>query len=101
MEGDKVWVAQTWKAHGYAPEIQGLYDSREAALKGLKAEPNLTVYVGPDGCLQGRPRAEGKWDARWARAYPMIVRGRVKPAPEDRQTAGPPASSPASPTPGA
>ena len=99
MEGDEVWVATTWKAHGYDTDVQGVYDSREAAFEGLKAEPGMTVYADPDGCLKGRPRDENQFGARWARAEPAIVRGRARPAPEGTLTAVSPASSPASPTP--
>ena len=77
MEGDEVWVAQAWNAHGYNCRVQGVYDSREAAFEGLKSEPGVTVYVAPeDGLVHGRPRDEDKFGAVWALARPMRVKGR-------------------------
>ncbi len=77
MEGDEVWVAQAWNAHGYGCRVQGVYDSREAAFEGLKSEPGITVWVAPeDGLVHGRPRDEGKLGALGALARPMTVKGR-------------------------
>ena len=52
----EVWVAETWGAHGYGHDVLGLYDSREAAFEGLKAVPDMTVYVDERGHLAGRPQ---------------------------------------------
>lgn len=76
MDGPHVWVAETWRAHGYDHGVQGVYDSREAAFEGLKDRPNLTVYVGKDGNLHGRPRSEAHPRAEWAWAAPLKVQGR-------------------------
>lgn len=86
MEGEEVWVAVTWEAHGEATGVQGVYASREAAWDGLKGEVE-TLYVDGDGCLQGKPRDEDRyrWDRRWASAEPMKVQGR-KPAQEAEAT---------------
>ena len=80
MEGEEVWVAETWHAHGEGHRVQGVYGSREAAWEGLKGEVQ-TLYVGEDGLLHGRPRDIDAWWRRrvWAEARPMIVQGR-KPA---------------------
>lgn len=98
MEGDAVWVAETWKAHGYDHVVQGVYNSREAAFEGLKSEPNLTVYVGADKCLRAKPRHEDRWDARWGAARPFKVRGREctpTATPSEAAAASqPPGSSP-------
>lgn len=84
-------MAETWRHYGEDRYVQGLYDSREAAFEGLKEIPEMTVYVGADGSVIGRPRHPGgpkEWkeprgrgwlepDRRtWAIARPMKVRGR-------------------------
>ncbi len=87
MEGEEVWVATTWHAHGEGYTVQGIYSSREAAWDGLKGKVE-TLYCGPDGSLYGKPRDEDSprtlryWMRRrvWALAEPMTVQGR-KPAP--------------------
>jgi hypothetical protein len=91
----EIWVAETWKAHGYDRTVYGLYDSREGAFEALKALPNMTVWVDRHhGKLHGRPRkvrqrlavpSAGTWDRhplpeRWAIAQPMEVQSRA-PAP--------------------
>jgi hypothetical protein len=102
VEGREVWVAETWKAHGCDHDVQGVYDSREAAFEGLKAAPGMTVYVADDGNVRGRPRNE-EWRPRdwldadprlWAVARPFKVRGR-----ERTPTATPNGAAPASPPP--
>lgn len=88
---DEVWVAQTWKAHGYDMDIHGVFDSREAAFESLKALPNMTVYVNEHGNVAGRPskrqepgevlRRRGPYVPEyWASAEPFKVQGRA-PAP--------------------
>jgi len=77
MEGDEVWVAQAWQAHGYGCRVQGVYVSREAAFEGLKAEPGITVYVAEDDLVHGRPRNADRHGAEWALARPARVRGRA------------------------
>ena len=78
MTGDEVWVAQAWQAHGYGCRVQGVYDSREAAFEGLKAEAGITVWVAPeDQLVHGRPRNEDKHGGEWALARPVLVRGRA------------------------
>jgi hypothetical protein len=91
VEGDEVWVAETWCAYGEDRYVQGLYDSREAAFEALKDIAGMTVYVGGDQNVHGRPRnpdGPKEWrepggrgwmepDRRtWAFAKPMRVRGR-------------------------
>ena len=67
---DEVWVALTWKAHGYEEDIHGVFDSREAAFESLKALPNMAVYVDEHGSVAGRPAKEAKpGDALRRRAY--------------------------------
>lgn len=82
MDGEEVWVAETWHAHGEGMGVKGIYDSREAAWDGLKGEVE-TLYVDERGHLRGRPRDEepawrpGVWRRLvWARAQPMKVQGR-------------------------
>jgi hypothetical protein len=80
VEGDEVWVAETWQAYGYGHEVQGVYGSREAAFEGLKGEPDMTVYA--DGILlRARPRHEDASGARWGVARCMTVRGRAAARP--------------------
>jgi hypothetical protein len=79
-EGREVWVAETWQAHGYGHSVQGVYESREAAFEGLKDRPTMTVYVGKDQNLHGRPRSEAHPRAEWAIATPLKVQGR-RPVP--------------------
>jgi len=87
---DEVWVALTWSAHGEGTAVQGVYESREAAFECLKGEPNMTVYVGEDGFVHGRPKVERlvrewprwgwgvKWvPEKWAVATPEKVRRRA------------------------
>lgn len=86
---DEVWVALTWKAHGYEEDIHGVFDSREAAFESLKALPNMTVYVDEQGNVAGRPRKEQEPGALlrggpyvpeyWASAAPYKVQGRAAP----------------------
>lgn len=78
----EVWVAETWHAHGEAQRVEGVYDSREAAFEGLKAVPDMTVYVDERGHLVGRPRHEREYLARWGKARPMPVLGRMPPPPD-------------------
>ena len=82
----QVWVAETWCAHGEESQVQGVYDSREAARDGLKDEVD-TLYVDDAGLLRGRPRGEPPYGfgARWAMAGPMEVRGRT---PTERSSPG-------------
>jgi hypothetical protein len=85
MDGEEVWVAETWGAHGEGQSVQGVYGSREAAWEGLKGKVD-TLYIAKDGSVQGRPRHEesgrnlSMWgDTRqWASAYPMKVQGRAE-----------------------
>ena len=97
---DEVWVALTWKAHGYEEDIHGVFDSREAAFESLKALPNMTVYVDEHGHVAGRPakrqepgellRRRGPYVPEyWASAAPYTVQGR----------AGSPATAQSRPTP--
>lgn len=81
MEGEEVWVAETWHAHGEGHRVQGVYVSREAAWDGLRGEVD-TLYADDQGALRGRPRCEEWWYRRriWALARPVRVQGR-KPAP--------------------
>lgn len=86
MEGQEIWIAETWGAHGDGYRVQGIYDSREAAWDGLKGEVE-TLYVDERGHLRGRPRNEeptwrpGVWfRLKWASAYPMKIQGRKQPA---------------------
>ncbi len=90
MEGEEVWVAETWRAHGEGRNVHGIYSSREAAWDGLKGYVD-TLYVGEDGFLHGRPRDEEprrdwrRWtpSPTWALASPMKVQGRKQaPAPQ-------------------
>jgi hypothetical protein len=82
MNGEEVWVAMTWEAHGEGMGVQGIYSSREAAWEGLKGEVD-TLYVDGDGFVRGKPRDEsgsrGYFDRRWASAEPVKVRGRAEP----------------------
>jgi hypothetical protein len=82
MDGEEVWVAETWEAHGEGQSVQGVYSSREAAWDGLKDEVD-TLYIGGDGLVRGKPRDEvGDWrdcGRRWASAEPMKVQGRAEP----------------------
>jgi hypothetical protein len=75
------------RAHGYDHDVQGLYDSREAAFEGLKAVPGMTVYAGEDGLLHGRPRHDDGHLARWGVARPMKVRGLAAPSPQSPEEA--------------
>ena len=76
MDGEEVWVAETWEAHGECVGVHGIYSSREAAWDGLKGHVD-TLYVGDDGELHGKPRDDGPlWGRRWASAHPMKVQGR-------------------------
>lgn len=72
----KVWVAETWAAHGYDHYIQGVYVAREAAFEGLKGESGSTAYVDDKGLVRLRPRNEDKWGSRWGGAEPYEVKGR-------------------------
>ena len=87
---DEVWVALTWKAHGYEEDIHGVFDSREAAFESLKALPNMTVYTDEHGNVAGRPvkqrepgeilrRRSPYVPERWASAEPYTVQGRAGP----------------------
>lgn len=80
MEGEEVWVAETWGAHGEGHRVQGVYDSREAAWEGLKGKVD-TLYADGDGFLRGRPRCEEWWYGHrvWAQARPVKVQGRKVP----------------------
>jgi hypothetical protein len=91
VEGEEVWVAETWKAHGYDHDVLGVYGSREAAFEALKAEPNMTVWVDEAGAVHGRPIREPafSWPPRhafmpvkWAQAMPMRVQDRKAATPE-------------------
>lgn len=108
---DEVWVALTWKAHGYEEDIHGVFDSREAAFESLKALPNMAVYVDEHGNVAGRPRKERDYTRPlrrgpyvpeyWASAAPYKVQGRTAPSPpgQPQEGSGSPASltSPATP----
>lgn len=86
MEGDEVWVVETWEAHGEGAAVLGVYVSREAAFEAVNAQPNMTAYVDYDGVLLGRPRRMTRgwgmnWEpVRWALGRPHKVQGR-KPLP--------------------
>ena len=82
MEGEEVWVAETWGAHGYGMGVHGIYSSREAAWDGLKGYVD-TLYIGEDGYVHGKPRHEEfdmersrrGYSRQWAIAQPMKVEG--------------------------
>ena len=92
---DEVWVAETWSAYGEDRGVHGVFESREAAFESLKALPNMTVYVGDDGFVHGRPVKERStrgslrewmaWSLRnpekWAVAEPYKVQGRALVTP--------------------
>ena len=78
MEGEEVWVAETWGPYGEDMCVHGVYSSREAAWDGLKGYVD-TLYIGEDGFLHGKPREEkgsrGYFGRQWALAQPMKVEG--------------------------
>lgn len=76
-EGDEVWVAETWRAHGYGRGVLGVYSSREAAFEALKAQPGMTAWVDEHGNVHARPRDEDRFGAEWGLASPWRVRGRT------------------------
>ena len=86
MEGEEVWVAETWGPHGEGQWMLGVFSSREAAFDALRDQPNMTVYVGEDGWVHGRPRREHSFSwppakpwvpVKWGQARPMMIRGRA------------------------
>lgn len=72
----EVWVAETWRAHGYGHGIHGVYESREAAFEALKSEPGMTVWVDERGIVRGRPRDDERFGATWAMAASQKVQAR-------------------------
>lgn len=78
--GIEVWPVLTWKAHGEEGGLLGVYATREAAFRAVKAEPNMTAYVDDRGDVRGRPVKErtggellrGPWIPEyWAHGYPV------------------------------
>ena len=72
--GLEVWPVLTWQAHGDEMGLLGVYASREAAFRALKAAENMAVWVDDRGHLRGHPRRETAF-ARWAHGWPAKVEG--------------------------
>src|SRR6185312_4356782 len=82
---DEVWVTLIGDAHGENTVIEGVYEDREAAFEGLKKQRNMTVWVGDDGFVHGRPKRESRpalrlgepwFPVRWAVGRPLAVQRR-------------------------
>jgi hypothetical protein len=78
----EVWVVTTHSGWGEDSDVLGVFDSREAAWDGLKAElpPGHKIWVNQDGMLQAKPRDESATPGgTYAFGEPYEVRSRSTP----------------------
>lgn len=73
--GLEVWPVLIHSGHGENTMLLGVYASREAAFRAVKAEPNMSAYVDDKGHLRGRPAHEAPrlGSGRWAHGWPVKV----------------------------